>query len=104
MKKPVNSLNYLYNKAQSEKDVNLIHIYKIVNAHFKYEKIKQLTRFCEISDKIAIHALRMTEHQRKKHRHKHINLNGQTFYLFDRLSAWAVGVIPEKDVYIYDSN
>lgn len=102
MSKPVNALSWLYKKAQEERDVSLIQIYNLVNKHFKYERTKQLEHFCKITNKVAIHSLKMTEHQRKKHRFQWYNLNGKTYYLFDRLGAWVVGVNPERDVYIYE--
>ena len=102
MNKPINALNWLYHKANNEKDINLIQIYNIVNRHYKFEKLRQLNRFCEISDKIAIHSVRLTDYQRKKHRTQRFDLNGKSYYLFDRLSAWTVGIIPENEHYIYE--
>lgn len=102
MKKPLNSLNWLYHKANNEKDVNLIQIYKMVNTHFKYERLRQLKKFCEITNKIAVHASRLTDYQRKKNRSYQFDMNGKSYYLFDRLAAWQFGIIPEKDIIIYD--
>jgi hypothetical protein len=102
MQNTINALSYIYHKAQKERDVKLIQIYNIVNCFFKKEKTKQLMKFCEITEKVAVHALKMTEYQRKKYRHLHYNLNGHTYYIFDRLSVWNVGILAEKDKYIYE--
>jgi hypothetical protein len=102
MRKPVNSLQYLYHKAQTEQDVKLLNIYTIVNAHFKYEREKNLTRFLMVTDKVAIHSQKITERHRKKHREKQYQMNGKIYYIFDRLSAWNVGIVTEPEIFIYE--
>jgi hypothetical protein len=102
MRKPVNSLQYLYHKAQTEQDPKLLSIYTIVNAHFKFDRTKNLEKILELTNKIAIHSGKITDHFKKKHREKQYHVNGKVYYIFDRLSAWNVGIVTEPEIYIYE--
>lgn len=101
MKKRRHFLHYLYHVAQKERNPLLLTIYDMANRFYKTERMTLFEHVLKSGDLVAVHALKMTQHQRSVNRERHVNVNGVTYYLFDRRSVWQFGVVTEPEQYIY---
>jgi hypothetical protein len=101
-KRKKNALDWLYHQAQIKKDINLLQIYSIFRTAFKNESYHLLETYCKATESVAVHSLKISERNRAKFRDNMIRLDGKHFYLFNRLTVWAVGVVSEPDKYIYE--
>ena len=102
MEQPKDAMSALINLAISRKSKELVWIRNLMLKHIKYERYKVMIKLCKVTNKVAVHARLLNDGQRKKYKDQHYNVNGRTNYLFDRTTAWSVGIVTDQDKFIYE--